>query len=123
MTSKEPIRQEEQFVQVIERHKGILYKVVRSYCRDEEERKDLLQEIVYQMWKSFERYDPQYAYSTWIYRIALNVAISSYRKSSIRKNHKHPITESILEFPDEVLDPEKEQQVSLLYQFIQELKE
>jgi len=58
------------FLSVIESYKGILFKVANSYCKDREDRKDLVQEIVVQLWKSFERFNDQYKYSTWIYRIA-----------------------------------------------------
>lgn len=68
------------FLQLIKDHKGILYKITNSYCRDAEDRKDLLQEIIVQLWNSFGKYDAQYKYSTWVYRIALNVyyAIAYY---------------------------------------------
>ncbi|MCK5699507.1 MAG: RNA polymerase sigma factor, partial [Cyclobacteriaceae bacterium] len=49
-----------------------------------EDRKDIIQEIIIQIWKSFEKYSPNYKYSTWIYKIALNVAISHYRKEKKR---------------------------------------
>lgn len=44
----------ETFLKVIEDHRGILYKIVRSYCKSEEDRKDLIQEIIFQLWKSFK---------------------------------------------------------------------
>lgn len=68
------------FASIIEAYKGIIYKIARSYCSVEDDRKDLIQEILLQLWKSFAKYDPQFRYSTWVYRIALNVAISFYRK-------------------------------------------
>ena len=73
------------FLSVIETHKGIIYKVANSYCKDTENKKDLVQEIVLQLWKSFDSYNNQFKHSTWIYRIALNVAISYYRKEERRK--------------------------------------
>lgn len=68
------------FEKLIQEHKGIIYKVTNAYCKDEEDRKDLIQEITVQLWKSFDNYDPKFKHSTWIYRIALNVSISFYRK-------------------------------------------
>lgn len=64
-----------QFISTLDAHKKIIYKIVNSYCPNKENRKDLEQEIIIQLWNTFDRYDPQYKYSTWMYRIALNVAI------------------------------------------------
>lgn len=68
------------FIKTIDKHKKIIYKIVNSYCLNKEDRKDLEQEIIIQLWNSFDKYDSNYKYSTWMYRIALNVAISFYRK-------------------------------------------
>jgi len=68
------------FIKTIDKHKKIIYKIVNSYCPNKEDRKDLEQEIIIQLWNSFDNYDDTYKYSTWMYRIALNVAISFYRK-------------------------------------------
>ncbi|WNB17848.1 RNA polymerase sigma factor [Marivirga arenosa] len=70
----------DEFLATIDDHKKIIYKVVNSYCRNKEDRKDLEQEIIIQLWNSFDKYNTAYKYSTWMYRIALNVAISFYRK-------------------------------------------
>ena len=71
---------DDQFSALVEEHKGIIYKIANSYCRNAEDRKDLIQEIVVHLWKSHGRYDDRFKLSTWIYRIALNVAISAYRR-------------------------------------------
>ena len=70
----------ETFITTIDTHKKIIYKIVNSYCQNKEDRKDLEQEIIIQLWNSFDKYNAEYKYSTWMYRIALNVAISFYRK-------------------------------------------
>jgi RNA polymerase sigma factor (sigma-70 family) len=111
------------FVAVLERHKGILYKVAKAYCQDEEDRKDLVQEMTVQLWRSFETYNDDYKYSTWIYRIALNVAISFYRKENRRKHLSNPLTENVLEFSEVSGVSEVEENVGFLLQFIAELKE
>jgi RNA polymerase sigma factor (sigma-70 family) len=113
----------EVFLSVIENHKGILYKVASSYCKNSSDRNDLVQEIIIQLWKAFDNYNDQYKYSTWIYRIALNVAISFYRKENSRKVIANPLTVQILNFPEDDFTDEKEQQLSILQQFITELKE
>ena len=84
--------QTEKFLAVLQSHKGIIYKVARSYCADSDDREDLVQDIVFQLWKSFDSYSDEYKYSTWIYRIALNVAISNYRKESRQKSLLRPLS-------------------------------
>lgn len=111
------------FLAVVDTYKGLIYKVANSYCSDAESRKDLVQEIIVQLWKSFDRYDSQYKQSTWIYRISLNVAISFYRKETRRKEIANPLSDSILSFADNRTAPETETDLGLLQQFISELKE
>ena len=111
------------FLSVIETNKGIIYKVANSYCKDDEDRKDLVQEIIFQLWQSFGKYDEQYKISTWMYRIALNVAISFYRKSTRRKYLSAPFTETIINIADNKEHVELEKDISLLQQFISELGE
>ena len=111
------------FLAVIETHKGIIYKVANSYCKDTESRKDLVQEIILQLWKSFDNYNEQYKHSTWIYRIALNVAISNYRKENRRKEISNPFSEGIFNLTDFQESKELEGHTLFLQQFIADLKE
>lgn len=111
------------FLSVIQTHKGILYKVANAYCQDPEDRKDLIQEITVQLWKSFDNYSDQYKYSTWIYRIALNVAISFYRKESHRKHVSDKLDDGILNFADPDSSAETDENIRFLQQFIAGLKE
>lgn len=111
------------FLSVMEANKGIIYKVANSYCKDSEDRKDLVQEIIVQLWKSFDDYNDQYKYTTWVYRIALNVAISFYRKETRRKEIANPLNDSVLNYADASLPTEKEKDLTILQQFIAELKE
>ena len=110
------------FEQTIERHRGLLHKVVNIYCRNESDKNDLLQEIMIQLWKSFDKYDDRYKLSTWIYRIALNVAISFYRKNSAQKNQTISIKENVAAIEPPAVS-EKEARLLLLEKFIGELKE
>lgn len=114
---------EEDFLSVLDDHKGILYKVANSYCQHAEDRKDLIQEIIFQLWKSFDKYDSRFRYSTWIYRIALNVAISFYRREKVASSASLEITESILSIGDDTVNEEKETDLAILQQFISGLKE
>lgn len=111
------------FISVIVAHKGILYKVANAYCKDSEDRKDLIQEIYMQLWKSFENYNDNYKYSTWIYRISLNVAISFYRKENSRTKISGCFFDEILIFPDTSETHEQKTNFDLLQQFIAELKD
>lgn len=111
------------FITVLESHKGILYKVAKAYCQDEDDRKDLVQEMTVQLWRSFETYNDEYKYSTWMYRIALNVAISFYRKENRRKHLSNPLTENVLEVSEISGANDIEENVGFLLQFIAELKE
>jgi len=78
------MNQELQFNEYIKSHKNLILKVTSVYCYNSEERKDLVQEIVLQLWKSFPKYDSSFKFSTWAYRIALNVCISYVRKTIVR---------------------------------------
>src|ERR1700748_3962248 len=70
------------FLHLIQENKNILYKISASYCRNTSDREDLIQEMIYQLWRAADKFDDSYKFTTWMYRIALNVAISFYRKSS-----------------------------------------
>lgn len=111
------------FELIIEHNKGVIYKVANSFCKNQDDRKDLVQEIIIQLWTSFSRYDDHYKLSTWMYRIALNVSISFYRKERKRKDSDLPINESIVEIAEEHSSDELETNINLLQQFINELKE
>lgn len=113
----------ELFLSVIETNKGIIYKVANSFCRDIEDRKDLAQEIILKLWKSFETYDEQFKHSTWIYRISLNVAISFYRKEKSRSKINVPLSENIFSIADFENNKNAEQKAFYLTQFLSELKE
>jgi len=91
---------QESFLALLDEHKKILYKVAGSYSRTPEDRQDLEQEIVAQLWRSFGRYDESHKFSTWMYRIALNVAISHYRSESRRSRRTVPAEASVLEIAD-----------------------
>lgn len=76
-----------QFRELLERHRGIVFKVANSYARSAQDREDLAQEIAVQLWRAFPKYDGARAFSTWMYRVALNVAISHLRERSRYESH------------------------------------
>lgn len=113
------------FITTIDTHKKIIYKIVNSYCQNTEDRKDLEQEIIIQLWNSFNKYNAEYKYSTWMYRIALNVAISFYRKEkkwSVKNDFYNE--DSIYSIADEnEYDTELDHNIKLLQEFINKLNE
>lgn len=72
---------QQRFEDLLQEHRGIVFKVAGLYSRSAADREDLVQEICVQLWRSFGRYDERRAkFSTWMYRVALNVAISQLRR-------------------------------------------
>jgi RNA polymerase sigma factor (sigma-70 family) len=115
----------ETFITTIDAHKKIIYIIVNSYCQNKEDRKDLEQEIIIQLWNSFDKYNTEYKYSTWMYRIALNVAISFYRKEkkwSVKNDFYNE--DSIYSIADEnETETKLDYKIKLLQEFINNLKE
>ena len=71
------------FVLLINEHQSLIYKVCNAYCTEQAEREDLFQEIIIQIWKSWPQFRGEARFSTWLYRIALNTAISGLRKKRL----------------------------------------
>jgi RNA polymerase sigma-70 factor (ECF subfamily) len=63
-----------EFLQLIDKHQGIIHKISIIYSKTDEDKKDLFQEIVCQLWKSYPKYRGEAQFSTWMYRVALNTA-------------------------------------------------
>jgi RNA polymerase sigma-70 factor (ECF subfamily) len=113
---------QEQFRALIERHRGIVFKVTNTYGFHAEDRADLAQEITTQLWRAFPGYDPQRPFPTWMYRIALNVAISHVRSTARVNQHSVPLDEMLHDLADEnATDHEADQQVRALHRFIAQL--
>lgn len=110
------------FIEMIDKRKGIIYKIANAYGRSSEDQEDLVQEIILQLWSSFGNYDPTYKITTWIYRIALNVSITHYRKDVVRKKYTIPMTENLIDSSDAPEDNQAED-IRQLRRFIQELDE
>ena len=84
----------DRFSELLEQHRKIVFKVANSYARLADDRADLAQEIRAQLWRAFPRYDESRSFSTWMYRIALNIAISHLRDAERRDTHTLPLDES-----------------------------
>lgn len=110
------------FLEILKQHERILFKVSNAYCEDPEDRKDIVQEIIIQLWNSKNRYNPEYKFSTWIYRIALNVAISHYRKASKRKESYVDLNDNLINISENHSDDgDLDQNLEELQRFISEL--
>ncbi len=110
------------FRQIIEQHRNILFKVARTYCKVREEQEDIVQEMMLQIWQSIDKYNPQYKITTWIYRIALNVAISHYRKTGYKKSVTVELPVFYNETSEDISDHSGDE-VNILLKFIEQLKE
>lgn len=112
----------ERFLSVLQANKGIIYQIANAYCPQAQDRQDLVQDIVLQLWKAFVTYSNQYQYSTWIYRIALNVAISHYRKEKRRQPLNQPFSDIIFSLMAMPPGDDPPDQLEFLHQFISQLK-
>ena len=108
--------------QKIKDHQGIIFKIGNSYCSNINDREDLAQEIMYQLLRSYDSFNEAYKFSTWMYRVSLNVAISFYRKKKVREvvtlDDSHHDAEDHNHHQGEL-----EENLHILQQFINELKE
>ena len=84
-----------EFADLLERHRGLVLKVAGSYAATPDDRADLAQEIAAQLWRAWPSYAPDRPVTTWMYRIALNVAISHLRGRSLRDRHHVPFDEEL----------------------------
>ncbi len=108
------------FSDLLRRHAGIVFKVANTYARGHDDRADLAQEIAAQLWRAWPKYDPARSATTWMYRIALNVAISHVRSNSLHLRHDAvPLDDDLHDIADaNAADPETEQHLQLLQRFI-----
>ena len=113
-----------EFEALIEAHGRIIFHVARVYARDMEDRNDIAQEIRTQLWRAFPAYSPDRRFSTWMYRIALNVAISHLRSESRRSEHFQTIDEMLdveIESVAAHVDDQPDERLLVLRQLIGEL--
>ncbi|WP_199121243.1 RNA polymerase sigma factor [Pedobacter sp. ASV28] len=107
------------FLQLINENKGIIHKVTKMYMDKVEDREDLFQEIVMQLWKAYHTFKGSSKFSTWMYRVALNTAIIFFKKEN-RKVDKTSLNEQI-DIADYNDNQEKEEKLAYLYRAVQEL--
>ena len=115
-----PEEKEKEFITLVNESQGIIHKVCRMYCDDEIHRKDLFQEIVLQLWKSYPSFRGDSKFSSWMYRVALNVAVQDFRKE---KKRKYLFLESV-DFREPSINPDTEindERIAALYKAIAQL--
>ena len=109
----------QEFIEKIEKNQGIIFKVSRTYCTNHECRRDLFQEIVLQLWKSYPTYNKSLKFTSWMYRVALNTAISQLRKDKKRKEtYFGDIPVNLI---DDNLYNDKEERAEILHKAISKL--
>jgi len=109
----------QEFTRIIQENEGLIYKVAKVYTDNREDEQDLYQDIVYQLWKSFDSFRNDSKISTWMYRIALNTSITHLNKEK-RKGGHIPIDETLLNRTD-TSDTLKEEQAEILYAHVRQL--
>lgn len=113
------MNKEEAFVQLIQDNEGVIFKITMIYTDSHQDRQDLYQEIVYQLWKGFDSFSGKSKFSTWMYRVALNTAISQ-----LKRRNKLPNTlpaEMLSRRPAEEGETLLEERIRILYAHIGEL--
>jgi RNA polymerase sigma-70 factor (ECF subfamily) len=110
---------EEAFVQLIQENEGVIYKITMVYTDNLHDRQDLYQEIVYQLWKGYDSFLGKAKFSTWMYRVAMNTAISQLKKRKRQPNTLPP--ETLIGNASDLANPEFEERIRMLYAHIGEL--
>ncbi|MCT3906981.1 sigma-70 family RNA polymerase sigma factor [Elizabethkingia anophelis] len=109
---------EKEFLEKIEKHKGMIFKISKMYLENQEDREDLFQEIILQLWKSYQAFEGKSQFSTWLYRVSLNTAIT-FLKRDKKRTDKNELHENIDIEAEQNTD--KELQTEFLYKAVQEL--
>ena len=105
---------------IIGANQGIIHKVCNIYCDDLEDRNDLFQEILAQLWKSYPSFRKESKFTTWMYRVALNTAITSFKKIR-RQPGFNRLTDQNLQIADEMSSLEMDENILLLKQAVSKL--
>lgn len=113
---------EKKFTQELQKNQSIIHKICRSYTNSEAAHKDLFQEITIQLWRAYPKFRGDSKFSTWMYRVAFNTAISLYRKSK-RTVQTSPIYDNLKELEFQDYDETHDKQLELLYTAIQSLND
>ena len=113
---------EHSFVELLEKHQNIIHKVCRLYTNNQDAHNDLFQEITIQLWKAYPKFRGDAKFSTWMYRVGLNTAITLYRKNK-RRISTQEFAEVQFKIKAEEYDDTEEQQLKMLYKAIHHLND
>jgi len=112
---------EKEFESRLQAHRAIVFQIVNTYCWQLDDRADLAQEIAAQLWRAWPRYDPSRTFTTWMYRIAFNVAISFVRKEVQHRRTSVPLDENLHDVtPTNPIGPSLDDRVGRLQLFIEQ---
>jgi len=109
-------------VSQLEENQNIVHKICRLYTNDQDAHNDLFQEITIQLWKAYPKFRGDSKFSTWMYRVALNTAITLYRKSK-RSVHTQDFEGVSFKIKAEVYDDTAERQLKLMYSAVKDLND
>ena len=115
MTGKET-----EYLEKIDKHKGVIFKISKMYMDNFDDQKDLYQEIIYQTWKSYADFQGKSDFATWLYRTALNTAILFLKSKKKRSFIYNQSFENILIQQDQYSD-EDDRNIKLMYEAIHQL--
>ncbi len=109
-----------QFASLLDDHRRMVVRLARTYTRGPADQEDLAQEIVVQLWRAFPTYDPVRRFSTWLYRIGLNVAISWVRSEAPRVRRTVPFDVALHDAAAQADDAERDEGQRVLKAFLDE---
>lgn len=112
---------EQEFRNILDEHAGILTKVCRLYTDNPEDFRDYYQEVAIQLWRSYQNFRGESQFSTWIYRVALNVCLSLFKKQ--KKRESKTLLGITYEPAEYAKDDETEERIGKLYKAIKQLRE
>jgi RNA polymerase sigma-70 factor (ECF subfamily) len=113
---------EQKFVADLEENQNIVHKVCKIYTNNQDAHNDLFQEISIQLWKAYPKFRGEAKFSTWMYRVALNTAITLYRKSK-RSIQTQDFDSVLYKIESTQYDDTEEQQLKLLYKAVHHLSD
>lgn len=115
------MQSETEFIRIIKDNEGVIFKITTMYTDNRIDQQDLYQDVVYQLWKSFKSFRAESKISTWMYRVALNTALTRLKKNK-RRAHTVSIDKVILE-QTEYYNPQFEERLKLMYAHIKRLNQ
>ncbi|MCM1162971.1 MAG: sigma-70 family RNA polymerase sigma factor [Muribaculaceae bacterium] len=111
---------EQRFLDMLSRHRPLLYKICYMYATDGDHFNDLYQEVVANIWVGLDSYRGESALSTWLYRIALNTCVTYFRRNSRHTEGKMPL-ESVVHLQGDDGDSQRIEQLKEMYRLIADL--